>query len=180
LGDADIRVIHIIAAQGGTATTDSGGRYRLPKVGVGDLEVTVRADGHASASRKAHLDTNSDLALDFDLPPNPTISGHVFDEDKKPASALVWLIASAYRSGLLLRRRIGPEITDGNGHFSFDSDLEAGRSYYVLAERPPTTNRAAPNSKPSEEREDVEESTYYGDVNSFRDATPITLRPGQR
>lgn len=187
LVDAAVRVWRVVAIEGGTipqisdrewTSTEGGGRYRIPKAGIGDIEVTARAGGHTTVSRKAHLDADADLTLDFDLPPNPTISGHVLDENKKPTSALVWLIASEYRSGLLLRRRIGPGMADETGHFAFDSDLEAGRSYYLLAERPVTRDRAiAP--KPLEEREEVDESTYYGDVHSLRDATPITLRPGQ-
>jgi hypothetical protein len=182
LVDATVQVWRIAAIKGGTiqqtsdtekASTDGGGHYRVPAVLTGDIMVSVGADGHDGVTRKVNLDTDTDLTVDFELPPAPTISGHVFDENKEPAHALVWLIATGYRSGLLLRRQIGPQITDDKGYFSFDSGVEAGRSYYLLAERPLTKRRVG-------EREEVERSTYYGDAASLTAATPITLRPGQR
>ncbi len=159
--------------------TDPDGRYAIPSVRAGDIVVKAKSDSHEGAGQSVNLADGEDMTLDFALSPWPSISGRVLDENQKPADALVWLIDSRYRDGLLVHGRIGPGITDENGTFTFASELEPGRSYYVLAERPLTSSVAYRDPGPLEARAPIEQTTYYGDASSLRAAVPLSLREGE-
>ena len=110
-------------------------------------------------------------------PMSPEISGQVLYDTQPVAGANVWLVESEYRLGVLGRFRLGPRITDNQGKFSFDSGLEPGREYYVLAERHVPSTATAGDIVPIARRSLIEATTYYGDAPSLTTALPITLGP---
>jgi hypothetical protein len=127
-----------------------------------------------------NLGADEDLTLDFRIPSPPTISGRVLDQNKKPVSNMsVWVIQSEYRYGSLHYSSIGPRTTGKDGGFNFESDLEAGRAYYLLADRPLTESEAKGELVPLDQREPVDAPTYYGDATSLEGALPFVLLPGE-
>ena len=186
LADASVQVSRVLVVKGGTvpqigksATTDREGRFVISGARAGDILVNVSSDLHVGVTKSVHLADGEEMTLDFALPPTPSISGHVWDENEKPVEALVWLIDLRYRAGVLSHGSIGPQPTDKNGSFRFESDLEAGRSYYVLAERSLTRSRAERDPGHLEKRTEVEESTYYGDASSLSAARPVIPGEGE-
>ncbi|MFN7997030.1 MAG: hypothetical protein U0Q18_25680 [Bryobacteraceae bacterium] len=103
------------------------------------------------------------------------ISGQVLSDEQPVVGAEVWLVQSEYRLGVLHRVRLGPQVTDEHGNFSFDSGLEAGREYCIFAERYLPSTVAADQALPLGKRGPIEANTYFGDAPSLKTAVPITL-----
>lgn len=188
LAGAPVKVTRILVIKGGTipefdnaegTVTDSGGRYTIPAVRTGDILLHVQYESHETVTQNVHLSDGDDLTVDFALPSAPSISGSIVDDSQKPANGLVWLIDSRYRAGLLVHDKIGPQLTDEKGRFTFESGLEAGRSYYILAERPLTGSLASLDPAPLDQRTPIEQTTYYGDASSLGAAVPVSLQDGE-
>src|ERR1035438_799790 len=121
-----------------TAVTDSEGRYVYSKIPPGSYRVSVQLSRRPVMSQSIQLSAGQDVSLDFLIPASPAISGLVLDQDKQPVvDAFVWVVQAEYRYASLRHTLIGPKITGEDGAFSFDSGLDAGRAYYVVADRPP-------------------------------------------
>ena len=152
----------------GRAEVDDEGRYVFPSLGPGDYRIVANA-GVNAAIRDVQLAAGQDLSVDLIIPTPCSLSGRVLDEQHKPVSgAYVRLIRSEYSAGVLRRTLIGPRIADASGAFKFGDVLEAGRAYYLFAER----YAADPEKR-------VEAPTYYGGSTSLDAATPLVLRPGE-
>jgi hypothetical protein len=159
---------------------DSESRYRAADIPPGPLLITASCVGHQMVLRSVRLGAGEDLAVDFLIPSTPTISGRVLDQNKKPmANMSVWIIQSEYRHGSLHYSSIGPRTTGKDGGFTFESGLEAGRGYYLLADRLRPDSAAQRDPLPLGEREPIDAPTYYGDAISLADALPLVLLPGE-
>ncbi|HLK67246.1 MAG TPA: carboxypeptidase-like regulatory domain-containing protein [Bryobacteraceae bacterium] len=110
-------------------------------------------------------------------PEDLEISGQVLYHAQPVAGATVWLVASEYRLGILCRFRLGPRVTDNHGKFRFDSDLEQGCEYYVLAERHVPSADSADDALPAGQQSPIQATTYYGDAPSLTTGMPIVLGP---
>ena len=152
--------------------THDDGTYSIANIPPGVYDATARRNNVEPVTQRVTIGPGEDVSLDFLVTISPTLSGRVLDGNKeKVAGARVWVIASEYQSGILRHYMIGARTTEEDGSFTFDAGLEAGRVYYLLAERPPS--EGAGEEKP------VAEPTYYGDATSLDTAVPLTLRPAE-
>jgi len=164
-----------MSARPAKAVTDEAGKYALPNLAPSTYSIRTDRDPESSTYRRIKVDAGQEAALDIVIPAKPTISGHVLDEngDRIPGAS-VWLIRPEYTSGILEHTLIGPKTTDEKGSFSFDSNLESNRRYYVRVDRD------VPKELDLETRPPIEVPTYYPSAAIMDLATPVILQPGER
>jgi protocatechuate 3,4-dioxygenase beta subunit len=151
------------------AITDEAGSYAFAALAPGIYSLRTARD---PATETVKLDAGQEVKVDFVIPPNPTISGHVVDQNKDPVvDGFVWLLKPEYRNGVLKQAVIGPRVTNEDGSYSFDTDLEVNRRYYILVDRPPAAGLTA--------REPIEVPTYYPSASRMDDANAVILQPGE-
>jgi protocatechuate 3,4-dioxygenase beta subunit len=151
------------------AISDEEGSYAFAALAPGIYSLKTARD---PATETVRLDAGQEVKVDFVVPPNPTISGHVVDQNKDPVvDGFVWLVKPEYRNGVLKQAVIGPRVTNEDGSYSFDTDLEVNRRYYILVDRPPDAELTA--------REPIEVPTYYPSARRMDDATAVILQPGE-
>jgi hypothetical protein len=156
-------------ARPANAVTDGTGTYAFADLAPGTYSLRTPRD---PATKVVKLDAGQQVAVEFVIPANSIISGRVFDPNKRPIpECVVWLLKPEYQDGVLRQTVIGPRVTDDDGDYSFDSDLEVNRRYYLLVDRPPA---AEPLN-----RDPTEVPTYYPAATRIDDATTVILQPGE-
>jgi hypothetical protein len=169
-----------VEAQPVTSFTNDRGEYLLANLPEATYTVTAKFYGGATISRRITLDAGQDLALDLTISANPTISGHVFNQNQEPvAGAFVWLIKPDYLKGRLEQVVTFPVTTDEDGAYTFDSGLETNRRYFLLVDRPPSDELVSAAAPELKERKAIEVPTYYPSATRMDAATPVILQPGE-
>jgi hypothetical protein len=155
------------------AYTGSDGKYTLTNVAAGKVTITARNLRRDTVTKEVvTLNPGDDVAVDLLVPPNAMASGRVLDPDKKPVPGVqVWAVQSSSADGVTHYSLFGPRLTDDNGAFLFDWGLAAGKTFYLLAQRP----------RPAqiEPGKPIEAPTYYGNATALDAATPIVLERGE-
>jgi hypothetical protein len=64
-----------------SSTTDEAGSYVLTGLPSGTYSVSVVRNRAANASRQVKLDSGQEIAVDFVIPADPTISGRVLQQN---------------------------------------------------------------------------------------------------
>lgn len=98
----------------GGAATDTGGSYEVRGLNAGNYQLSVKADGFASAQR-AGVAAGS-TGVDFELQPELMLQGHVTDEQGKPLT--FFEIGLAYPREKPLEEINFHQISDSAGFFS--------------------------------------------------------------
>jgi hypothetical protein len=156
------------------ATTDETGKYALTSLAPATYSLKTERDPESSTYRRIKVDAGEEVTLDIVVPAKPVISGSVLDPNGDPVvDAFVWLIRPEYVGGLLKQAVIGPKVTNEDGSYSFASDLEANRRYYLLVDRD------VPKELDLEKRSPIEVPTYYPSASRMDLATPVILQPGE-
>ena len=151
------------------AVTDQTGNYAFADLAPGIYSLSTARD---PAAKVVKLDAGQQVAVEFVIPANPIISGRVLDPENRPVpECVVWLLKPEYQEGVLRQTVIGPRVTDDDGDYSFDSDLEVNRRYYLLVDRPPAPELV--------NRDPTEVPTYYPTATRIDDAAIVILQPGE-
>jgi hypothetical protein len=159
----------VMLEQAGKAVTDEAGTFAFDELAPGTYSLKAERD---PAAKVVKLDAGQEITVDFVIPANPVISGHVVDQNKDPVvDALVWLLKPEYQNGVLRPAVIGPKATGEDGSYSFDTNLEVNRRYYLLVDRP------APAELPNGDL--IEVPTYYPSATRMDDAIAVVLQPGE-
>src|SRR5215469_4385770 len=143
------------------AKTDSAGVFRFESVDPGDYIVLASHPGFEAppfSNTTVHVESGKDpAALRLTLMPWPTLSGHVFDRQRRPvAKASVTAIPTHGSTPW-------PATTDSEGRFTFKS-LQPAR--YTLLASPP------------ESAKDDLAPTYYPDARDRSGGQPVTALAG--
>ncbi|MEI9975157.1 MAG: carboxypeptidase-like regulatory domain-containing protein [Ignavibacteriota bacterium] len=139
----------------------------------GTYFVKSERDAESNDYKQVVVAAGADVALDFTVPANVTLSGRVLDPDGKPvAEASVYLLTLAYRNGLLGPVLSGPKQTHADGVYLFDYGLQPNRKYYVLVDRKIPEDLQG--------RDTIEVPTYHPSAHSFAEALPIALQNGEQ
>lgn len=162
-------------------TTDAEGRYRIE--GLAPRRYGVHAgDYWTGARRRVTLRPGQDLkGIDLRIVPRPSVSGRVLDDQDEPieGAEVSWLMPEYSRGEIAYFRRWRAR-TDDEGRYEL-LGLAEGKAFVVRAqfldrELPPLSETPA---DPQARRAAVA-PTYYPNALVAAEATPITLRPGER
>jgi hypothetical protein len=100
-----------VSYSGGSATTDSTGRYTLTSVPAGSVVLTAASTGYTSTSKTTTVVAGSSTSVSFALTPSTgTISGTVTDS-----------VTTLGLAGVTVSYSGGSTTTDANGNYSFTS-----------------------------------------------------------
>jgi len=163
-----------------SSVTDEAGVYALD-LPAGTYLLLLSRDRAVLATRQIKLDAGQDLTLDLVVPASPAIIGRVLHSNREPAvDAFVWLLSAEYQRGGLKQVVIGPQVTNADGSYAFDTGIETNRRYLVLVDRPPPEGIVPAAAAALKNREPIEIPTYFPSVSRMESATPVILQPGER
>lgn len=173
-----------------SSLTDEAGRYTFTGLPPGTYLIRAERDNATrvatledvkEGSTQIKLDADQEITLDLVIPANPSISGHVWNQNKEPlVDAFVWLLKGEYQAGILRQTLIGPQVTGEDGTYTFETGLEANRRYVVLVDRPPPDELVPAAAADLKDRELIEVPTYYPSATTMESAAPVVLQPGER
>jgi hypothetical protein len=170
----------------GWVTTDSDGRYAIPAIRPGPVQVWIRGDRISNALAAPKTVTiaagRTRENVDFHVRLDGSISGRVIDENGAPLlgmtviavgrehSSMDVLNIPEYAHGELRYFAHGVASTDSQGAFRIGR-VRAGLAYRVLAYRPKLRWRPFPQPQPR-----AMPATYFPAAADFENATPVVLR----
>jgi carboxypeptidase family protein len=182
-------------------TTGDDGRFAFENLAAGTYALSARRKGYLNQAYKQHeffstaIIVGPDLHsedLRFELRPDASVSGQVFDERNEPVrNAQVMLLCQGLRLGRRATWQQEQVMTDDQGHYRF-GHLPPG-TYFVSVSAQPwyaqhvARQHAAPNPAQDFFQEpaggdpalDVTYPvTFFSNATEISAASPITLHPG--
>jgi hypothetical protein len=195
--------INLQTERGSTVDTTTGpdGRFAFENLAAGTYQLSARRKGYVEQAYKQHEFFSTAIIvgpnlhsedLRFELRPDASISGQVFDEMNEPVrSAQVMLLHQGLRLGRRATWQQGQVMTDDQGHYHF-GHLPPG-TYFVSVSAQPWyaqhvgRQRTVPNPGPDSSQESASGDpaldvaypvTFFLNATDISAASPITLHPG--
>jgi hypothetical protein len=163
------------------ATTDASGKFMLPQVESGRQWISAYDESRAiSAGTYAVVPAGGNAEVEIFVKLGGSISGKVFDEDRRPVAGIsVLLLARKFDHGQLVYQRELTAQTTKLGEYRLQP-VHAERSYLLLVKRPlAVTEPPAKSSEAAAVHERVLRPTYYPNSPDVQDAQPVVLLPGE-
>ena len=172
----------------GTSTTDSDGRFVLPRLAAAKYQVTASKRGFRTASYDEHDEFATSIVtgpdqdtthLDYKLMPNAVVHGVVTSDDGEPvAGASVMLFKRPKHEAQRIERAGGAQ-TDDTGEYEI-SDLAGGEYMLAVSAEPWYAVHGGAAPKKNSALDVVYPVTFFDSTTDERAATPIELAGGMR
>ncbi len=184
-----------------TTTTSDDGRFAFGNLAAGTYALSARRKGYTDQAYKQHESFSTAIIvgpdlhtgdLRFELRPDASVSGQVFDEMNEPVrNAQVMLLHQGLRLGRRAMWTQGQSMTDDQGHYHF-GHLPPG-TYFVSVTAQPWYAQSVPRQHADPHPAPdlfVETSsgdpaldvtypvTFFSNATEISAASPITLHPG--
>jgi 5-hydroxyisourate hydrolase-like protein (transthyretin family) len=196
-------LINLQTEQDSTQATTTGddGRFAFENLAPGTYALSAERKGYVDQAYKQHESFSTAMILGpdrqpgdlrFELRPDASVSGRVFDETNEPLrNAQVMLLRQDLRQGRRATRQQGQIVTDDLGRYHFGH--QPAGTYFVSVSAHPwyaePMARQHPNPHPAADVFVQAESgdpaldvtypvTFFPNATELSAASPINLRPG--